>query len=322
MPEPRAVSSAPNAHCDASQHGERSQAQHCVIVGTAKAGTTALHAWLARHPAVSASDPKELHYFDCVEHPSPEEYRRLFQPHAGTELLVDATPAYLRLPYITGKIAATIPNAKLVAVLREPVARAHSAWWMNVSGGDESRTFAQVVVDELASRQVEQLGDDEAWMRHAWLAHRASVGSGHLARPTMFLWEGLYARHLGRYRSQFPASQLLVLFYEELIADPDAAAVQLGEFLDLDPTPLSGGLPSENRAVGPRTAAIQRVRARPIGKVARVVLPPSLRRAVKGAVARGDSKPPIASETTDLLAEYYREPNAALAELLGRELPW
>lgn len=121
---------------------------------------------------------------------------------------------------------------------------------------------------------------------------------------------------------QLDAAQLLVLFDDELIADPGIAAVQLGEFLDLDPMPLLGGLPSENPAVGPRTPSIQRARTRPIGKAARALLLPALRRAVRGAITRDDNRPPIDPETADLLADCYRVPNAALAELTGREVSW
>ena len=75
-----------------------------------------------------------------------------FEGHAGQPAVGEATPTYLADPVALDRMAATIPDARLLAVLRDPVDRAYSHYWMEHARDREPRTFEQAVADELAGR--------------------------------------------------------------------------------------------------------------------------------------------------------------------------
>lgn len=294
---------------------------HLVIVGAGKAGTTSLHALLAEHPDVSPGPAKELHYFDLVETPRFEEYRSLFEPRGGNKLLLDATPAYLHLPYVSECLGNLVPKARLIAILRDPVARAHSDWWMHVSRGDEGRSFEEAVAQELSGPTYDQLAADPAMCRRLWRQHMESIGSGGVF-PTFYLTAGLYDRHMAALRQHFDPSRILVLFFEEIVADASGLAQRLSEFLQIDPAALGQDLPAENTAVGARTMALRRLRRRRSVNFLTELTPGVARRAIRARLISADAKPGIPEVTETALREYFREPNERLVQMLGRPLPW
>ncbi len=297
-----------------------------VILGAAKAGTTSLHELLLRHPAIHPFSRKELHYFDVVDEPTRTDYfahaSEGLPPSSGNTWLLEATPSYLRLPFVPPRIAAVIPDAKLIAVLREPVSRAHADWFMHTTNGDERRSFMEAAIEELRAPVFAQLASDPHLCRALWLRHLRSLGTG-LIQATTYLIGGLYADQLTEYLRVFDRRQILVLFFEELIQDPDAAAVQIGHFLDLDPAPILGGLPKVNQALGQRTAKMARPLMRPqTRRVLRRTIPAAVRRHVKNGIRHFDRPPELDQAAAEMLAQYYKEPNERLGELLQRSLPW
>src|SRR3954465_8992488 len=125
------------------------------LIGAPKAGTSALHAALARHPGLYLSKVKEPKYYLCGDSPPPayrgpgdahsnrewiwqrQRYRDLFTEAGDDQLAGESTPFYLYHRDARRRIAADLPAAKLVAVLRAPAARA-SPNWMHL-GGDGPR---------------------------------------------------------------------------------------------------------------------------------------------------------------------------------------
>ncbi len=116
-----------------------------LLVGAPKAGTTALHVALAQHPQLCMSTPKEPKFF-LADGPPPTvggpgdaktyseyvwrrpDYERLRQHAAPGQLKGESTTLYLQDAAAHRRIRETVPDAKLVAVLRDPVDRAHSNW--------------------------------------------------------------------------------------------------------------------------------------------------------------------------------------------------
>ncbi len=104
-----------------------------LILGSPKCGTTALARLLDAHPDVAMSTPKEPHFFDA-------HYERGFEHYAtwpAHGIAGEATPSYLLVPYVAERIKADLPDAKLIAILRHPVERAFSSWWMFHARGME-----------------------------------------------------------------------------------------------------------------------------------------------------------------------------------------
>jgi hypothetical protein len=110
------------------------------IIGAPKAGTSALHAALARHPQLFMSEVKEPKFFLC-DGPPPRDggpgdahsyrewiwrqvdYERLFANAPPGTLCGESTPFYLADAVAQQRIRRVVPGAKLIAILRDPVDR-------------------------------------------------------------------------------------------------------------------------------------------------------------------------------------------------------
>ncbi len=122
-----------------------------VIIGAQKGGTSFLYHLLTRHPLVEPAARKELHFFD-----NPERfdngagwYRRCF-PQSGWKdgrrsITGEATPSYLFYPPVAKRMAGVVPQARLIALLRNPVDRTYSHYQMQVKRGTEPSTFEEAI---------------------------------------------------------------------------------------------------------------------------------------------------------------------------------
>lgn len=190
-----------------------------MIVGAQKSGTTSLYDYVTRHPDVTPAVRKEVHYLDAHWDRGEEWYRSHFPLRSSSRRITgEATPAYLVLPDAPGRARATFPDARLLAVLRDPVERAWSHFHHEVAKGFEQRGFAAAVRDELRR---EPLASDEtmdaARLHHAYLAR------------------GRYAEQLERWLAEFPGGQLLVLDFEQLRGDPPGVMAEVFGHLGLEP---------------------------------------------------------------------------------------
>ncbi len=139
-----------------------------LVIGAAKSGTTALHEYLKQHPQIYMSPQKEPHFFSLegkkVDFRGPgdkreeqlnnsvtniEDYRKLFQGVSNEIAIGESSTSYLNNPEAPERIRHYIPNAKLIAILRNPVARAYSSFLHMVQRGYEPLTdFAEALRDE------------------------------------------------------------------------------------------------------------------------------------------------------------------------------
>jgi hypothetical protein len=191
-----------------------------LIIGAQKAGTTWLRALLRRHPAVYMPD-REVHFFNKDPHYEQglDWYARWFQAVDDGQLVGEKSPNYLwtnvpaegsDAPNGHRRIADAIPDVQLIALLRDPVDRAISAYNHHLCRG---RLPPHVSMERVL------FGDHQ-----------------HLCRRHGILTMGAYDRHLKDYLEVFDRDQLLVLIFEEhVVADPDAGLRRACAFLDLDP---------------------------------------------------------------------------------------
>ena len=176
-----------------------------IIVGAQRAGTSSLFRMLTLHQQVISPRAKELHFFDRDEiyGGGIDDYWSLFPRDPGNGMLItgEATPSYLYLDEVPGRIHRHLPDVTIVAILRDPVKRAFSAWNMyrtlSTFPGREHlfdpRTFDAAIEEELAGG-----GENRA--------HR-------------YLERGYYARQLRRYSELFGREQVHVFGYPQLIND-------------------------------------------------------------------------------------------------------
>lgn len=221
---------------------------HFLIIGAARAGTTSLYSYLVRHPAVGAPTHKELHFFDLNYEQGVGWYRRHF-PLAvpGTRrrtVTGEASPYYLFHPAVPGRVRETLPDVRLIALVRNPIDRAYSQHQLARRHGRDELTFEEAIAAEQSrlDGELERVRDEPGYQ---------SVSHRHHS----YLARGLYAEQLERWLSEFPREQLLVIRSEDFFCEPPAVygdvlrflelpAHELGEYRAYNQRPYDGLAPS------------------------------------------------------------------------------
>ena len=182
-----------------------------VVAGVQKAGTTAIHDFLAQNPQVALLRDQALHFFDKEEHFNGEpDYRILlgnFDPGWRWRVAGEVTADYLYYPRALERIARYNPKMKLVISLRNPVGRAFSQWNMRRAKGQEPLEFLD------ALKRDQEIG--------VWKGPR---GNAYLARS-------FYIPQLEQVFKLFPREQVLIIKYEDLRADPFPIADRIFDFI-------------------------------------------------------------------------------------------
>ncbi len=191
-----------------------------MVIGAQKAGTTSLYAYLSTHPDIFPAAQKEIHYFDMHYSEGEHWYRAMFPTRRriaaaarddGRRIVTgEASPYYLFHPLAAQRAARTLPDARLVVLLRDPVERAWSHYRHEVRAGREQLSFA----DALAA-EPQRLAGAEAALR-AGLANAATLAH----RTSSYIARGRYAQQLSRWLEHFPREQLLVVQAEDLFEEP------------------------------------------------------------------------------------------------------
>ena len=206
-----------------------------LVLGAQRGGTTSLYRYLAEHPAVARPLRKEIQYF-TLYHGRGERWYRAHFPVAGRQRRTfEATPYYLFHPLAPARAAATVPGAKLIALLRDPVARAFSHWQHNASRGLETIGFEAALDAEPArlAGESERLTTDPT-----------SRSDAH--RLWSYMARGQYAEQLERWLHYYPRDQLLVLRSEDLYERPAETHGRVLAFLGL-PTAALDSYPRYTR---------------------------------------------------------------------------
>jgi hypothetical protein len=195
-----------------------------VVIGAQKAGTTSLWRYLEDNEALFMPPHKEASFFSEPGYPAQLRgyMRALFKRAPATAKLGKVSPAYMHgsrevpVELVAERIAETLPDVKLVALLRDPVARAHSAHRMLVRRGTENRSFDAAMRELLTKAELE----------HA--RRRPEEGNTYVAA-------GEYGRMLTLYLERFERDQLHVELTADLERDPAAVVRRVCTFLGVEP---------------------------------------------------------------------------------------
>ena len=264
------------------------------VVGGKKCGTTFFYHLLSQHPLVEPAAAKELHYFDLLfEEKDTEWYRRCFpapkRKDGQTTLTGEATP-YMANRHVPERMAQVVPQARLIALLRNPVHRAYSDYQQVASKGREPRTFEEAVGLEggVGGRETRPLGEGGE-------ASERAVRTCGFVNDSEYLFRGIYVDQLLRWSEFFAREQMLVLKSEDFFERPHETLRPVLEFL---------GLPEwEPEAPELRDKRDERKYDR--------------RKRKKGRYEGG-----MAAATRRRLEEYFEPHNRRLYEYLGKDLGW
>lgn len=282
---------------------------NAVIAGVNKAGTTSLFVSLSTHPEVAPAAVKETRYF------LPARWGQTLEPVAvyeaafasapvGTPVRIEATPSYFYggTAVIDAMHAVCGDELRVMVVLREPVERFWSFFTFQKA---RLRIPDDLSVDDyLAHAETLSEADFHIAENERWFAFRG----------------GCYADWLPAWHDAF-GEHLQVVFFEDLMADPDRVLRDTARFLGIDPDEFpSTSLASENRTTGYKRAGLQRVALVFNDRFERFLrrhygLKERLRSAYYrfNGAARSEQLPPRARA---VLTDRYAEPNARLARQL------
>ncbi len=199
------------------------------IVGHGKSGTTAMYEMLRRHPQIYMPDGKEPWFFADELHertpPRPQgtpktlaEYAAWFDCAEPGQRVGEATALYLWSHTAAGRIAQVCPDARIIAILREPADFLHSLHlqWVQTYIETES-DFATAIALESDRREGRALSPHTYW-------------------PQVLLYSEhvRYVEQLSRYRAVFPPEQVKILIYDDFRADNEHTIRDVLRFLDVD----------------------------------------------------------------------------------------
>jgi hypothetical protein len=199
------------------------------LVGHHKSGTTALYEMLRSHPEIYMPDLKEPLFFARELHPgikpedpqpdTLEEYLDLFSAAGPRQRAGEASPSYLRSREAAARIAELAPDARIIAILREPASFLRSMHLELLKDHMETeKDFAKAIERERRERDSKPV---------LWYSSERVK----------------YTEQLRRYHAAFGPDRVLTLIYEDFRADNDATVRQVLRFLEVDETaPIS---PSE-----------------------------------------------------------------------------
>jgi hypothetical protein len=196
------------------------------IVGHAKSGTTALYEMLRRRPEIYMPELKETRFFApdlkeartfAVEPKTLDDYLALFAPAGAGQLLGEASPQYIRSQSAAALIAEVQPDARIIAILREPASFLHSLHLQLLQAHVETEPDLGEAIALEQSRRRQRLD-----------------GSASVAQGLMYLEHVRYVDQLRRFHSAFGREQVLVLIYDDFRADNQATVKTVLRFLGLD----------------------------------------------------------------------------------------
>ena len=277
-----------------------------LVIGTAKAGTTSLHALLGAHPRICLSRPKETWFFDGSNYASGiDEYTSNHFSHCGPDAVKgEIATSYLYVPYVAERIASNFPSARLIAILMDPIDRAYSDWWMMHSRGFDPLPFDAAINSNL--KRLEE-GPDFSDPRD-WAEHLAAIrDSGRVGYRT-YVDYGFYGAQLSRYLELGFHGRLLVLQFELMRQQGISYLEKLFSFLELEP-PAAERLKEE--FARPQNKALP---SRRIGQLVNLAhrtgvprfLPPAMKQAAKDLLGSHRAGDRLSAETRFRLKTIYQ----------------
>ena len=289
-----------------------------LLIGAAKSGTTSMYYYLKQHPDIYMSPTKEPKFFTMegreINYQGPsderikkesvttfEEYVKLFEGVSGERAIGEASTTYLsHLEGAAIKIQQTIPEVKLIAVLRHPADRAYSAYMhLRRMGVENEEEFEKALALE-PSRQEQNFY--EYWM---------------------YRQRGYYYQQLKTYYDLFPKEQIKVFLYEDMLSDLQGTLRETFRFLGVDHDFSPDTSAWHNKSGIPKSEGVSTflTQKHPLKELAKKIVPERwghrLVSKVQGTILKQEQIPPAvrASMTQD-----YREDILQLQDLINRDL--
>lgn len=262
-----------------------------LIIGAPRSGTSTLYEYLAGHPCIGRAFRKEVSFFDYHYDKGVDWYRSRFptlkqksrvEERRKVFLTGEASPNYLFYPPVPERVVATLPEIKLLAIFRNPIDRAYSAFQREARKGRDLRSFPEAVAAEISDPLCE-------WKK-------AAEQPGYLSPEFVqrsYLGRGLYAEQLQWWMKFFPRERFLIVRAESFFKKPLPVLNDACDFLG---APQWFDESFRNSVSGRMRSWIQR--------------------------RYNYDYAPMETSVRNQLVEFFRPHNRRLGELLGTEFDW
>ena len=287
-----------------------------LLIGAQKAGTTALSHYLTQHPQIYMSSIKEPGFFDFENEPPSfkgpgdlalytsvvttlDDYSKLFDQVSNEIAIGEATTWYLYSKKAPERIKHYLPDAKLIAILRNPIDRAYSGFMHAIRDERETLEFAEAL----------------------------AIEDQRIADNWEYLWRyrkmGFYSEQLERYFANFSRDQIRVYLHEDLCENPQGLLQDIFDFLGVDQDHLPEVFTRLNISGRKKSKLVDELLkdTNLIKQIAKPLLPSKLRQQLANRVRTLNSvKNECPIKIRLELLETYKEDIIKVQELIGRDL--
>ncbi|MBY8828371.1 sulfotransferase [Hephaestia mangrovi] len=260
-----------------------------IVFGAVKAATTWIQAQLEANPDVFMPAP-EPHFFSRDYDAGMAAYARWFADARGDQRVGEKSADYLAHPRAPGRIAAWLPDVRLVAQLRNPIDRAYSDYKMLYRRG----TVRGAPEDYLSSLDNPQ---------------------------PRFLQDGLYARHLAHWFDQFDGDRILLILHEDVRRDPRGTVDRVSTHIGVAPRFSEQAAARRVNDGAARLLPLPlRTMLAPLKRSVAPLRGTAWFEGVRGTIARDVAYPPLSDALRARLADFYADDVERLSRMIGRPL--
>ncbi|MEM9938481.1 MAG: sulfotransferase domain-containing protein [Pseudomonadota bacterium] len=270
-----------------------------IIAGAPKSGSSSLWNYMRQHPDVYFPENKELFFFDFNFDKGLSWYENWFADHQSQKAVGEATVWYMRWDEVPERMAQTLPDVKLIFLLRNPVDRAYSNWCHDMRDG--RYPFDQSF---------------EAFLETSTRDDRKILSSGY------------YDEHIERFLRYYSLNQMFICTTRELRTDASSVCRNLFAFLEIDPEQAVTSLEQDNVSWWFHRGALLRAANTFTAPVKYLGLKPPVRtlwsssRHFRQLFWNKTKRPPkISSKARDYLADHYAPHVTRLEALSKRSFP-
>jgi hypothetical protein len=185
-----------------------------ICPGAQKAGTTSLHDLLSQHPQIVLPQKKETKYFINADSVDRDQYFSRFFAGKSNKVTGEIDPDYMFDPSVPQKLFDAFgPGLKLIFLMRNPVDRAYSHYWMSYRRGFETETFERAF--ELESTRLAS-GDNMAYWHQS------------------YFFRGFYTQQIDRFLQYFDKKNCLFINFDDFVNDRSKCLKTILMFLEVD----------------------------------------------------------------------------------------
>lgn len=278
------------------------------IAGTPKSGTTSLFNYLDEHPEVFMCPEKEPNYFsyqDIVQQNlyyaekgigNRDEYEKLFKDVTSEKAIGEASVSYLFYEKVPARIKTTVPDAKIIIILRNPVDRAFSHYLMDTRLG-----YLNIAFEDIIYKRVQHPLLDLYYQQ--------------------FVELGFYFEQVKRYIDLFGEGQVKIFINDDLKEDISKVILSVYAFLNINSNLMPDFKKQYNVYQKPRNIFISKLySSKHLRNLARKIIPENLVDTVKNTLLIKGKKPKLSMETRKYLNGLFKDNILQTAGLIGRDL--